>query len=434
MSCHDSQARPPALVVGGMHRSATSLAASILAAAGLHLGDDLMGAGVGNEAGHFEDNEFYRLHQRILAANGLSPEGFTCAELIDVPATARDEAVALVARRRAAGRPWGWKDPRTILFLDFWAELLPEARWLFIVRPPWEVVDSLFRRGDTAFRTNPRFAADVWVAYNRRILDFVHARPDHAAVVTAADVVADHTGFVRRASDLLGVPLETPPSRFRPDLYVADQPAHRMALVRAAAAEAHELCRELAALAGGDRCGPRAAVSPPRLADVAAAGLIEWNKACEMTAERGGLSALVAEARQAREAASQELATVSQQLATERETVARARAHAEELSRDLATERAARAELTAHAERLAQDLAAERADRQVAVARAEELSRDLVTERAARAEPQSGVATLRAERDALTAQLDAERCIYESLRQDLTRRMQARRSSRHICR
>ncbi|MFM1904341.1 MAG: hypothetical protein RLZZ440_2241, partial [Planctomycetota bacterium] len=380
MNRQGPQARPPALVIGGMHRSTTSLAASILAAAGIHLGDDLMGAGTGNEAGHFEDNDFYLLHQRILAANGLSLEGFTCAERIDVPPTARNEAEGLVASRRSAGRPWGWKDPRTVLFLDFWAELLPEARWLFVVRPPWEVVDSLFRRGDTAFRASPRFAGDVWVAYNRRIFDFVQARPDRTAVVHADDVVADHAGLVRLASDLLGVPLETPGSRFRSELYAAGQPPHRASLVRAAAPEAYELYRSLGELAGNERRSiDRTAGGPPRLAEVAEAGLIEWNKACQAIAERGGFSALATEARQAADA-------ISQELAAERETVVRAHAHVEELTRDLVTERAARAEVTAYAERIAGELAAERATRIQATAHIEELTRDLVAERAARAE------------------------------------------------
>jgi hypothetical protein len=396
MNRQGPQARPPALVVGGMHRSTTSLAASILADAGIHLGDDLMAAGSGNEAGHFEDNDFYLLHQRILAANGLSLEGFTCVERIDVPPTAQDEAEALVARRRAASRPWGWKDPRTVLFLDFWAELLPEARWLFVVRPPWEVVDSLFRRGDTAFRASPRFAGDVWVAYNRRILDFVQARPDRAAVVLADTVVADQTGLVRLASDLLGVPLETPASRFRPELYAAGQPPHRASLVRAAAPEAYELYRSLGELAGGERRSvDRAGGGPPRLAEVAEAGLIEWNKACQAIAERGGFSSLVTEARQAADA-------MSQELAAERETIARVQAHVEELTRDLVTERAARAEVTAYAERIAGELEAERAARVQATAHIEELTHDLVTERAARAE-----VTAYAER--IAGELEAER-------------------------
>jgi O-antigen biosynthesis protein len=416
MNRHESQARPPVLVIGGMHRSTTSLAASILTAAGLHLGDDLMGAGTGNEAGHFEDNDFYMLHQRILAANGLSLEGYTSAERIDVPATARDEAVAVLARRRAAGRPWGWKDPRTVLFLDFWADLLPEARWLFVVRPPWDVVDSLFRRGDTAFRANPRFAAEVWVAYNRRILDFVHTRPDHTVVVTAADVITDHAGFVRRASDLLGMPLETPASQFRPDLYAAGQPPHRAGLVRGAAPEAYELYRSLAELAGAQRQGLDHCGSPPRLADVAAAGLIEWNNACQAIAERGGFSAQVTEARQAVE-------TASQELATERDTVVRTQAHVDELTRSLVTERAARAEVTAYAEQLAQELAAAREAAGGIQAHVDELTRDLVTERAARAEVTASAESFTAQLAAAQTDLARARAESEARRLEVEARL-----------
>ena len=528
MNRNPSEARPPLLVVGGMHRSTTSLAASILAASGIHFGDDLMAAGVGNEAGHFEDNDFYMLHQRILAANGLSMEGFTCADRIDVPPAARDEAIALVSRRREAGRLWGWKDPRTVLFLDFWAELLPEARWLFVVRPPWEVVDSLFRRGDTAFRGNPRFAADVWVAYNRRILEFVQARPDRTAVLRAADVVTDATSLVQAASVLLGTPLETPPSQFRPDLFVGGQPSHRIGLVRAAAPEAIELYRALVELAGGDRRELSAAAGPPRLSDVAAAGLIEWNRACQAVAERGGFSVELTDARQARDAVARELAAernarsddlarteaAAARLATEQAARAELAVRLDQVGRDLAAGDAARAELAARAEAAAAGLAAERTarveltarleqqDRQRAAERSEfekkiasqagefesrlavadrewsnrleaernrrkaegdklaaalaeareqadRLARQLEESQAEReaavsqlaavhreavgrleTEREALVASLRRDRDALASQLDAERGIYESLRQDLTGRIEAARTGR----
>ena len=45
MTASSTAGHPPALVIGGMHRSGTSLTASIVAAAGIHLGDDLMAAG-----------------------------------------------------------------------------------------------------------------------------------------------------------------------------------------------------------------------------------------------------------------------------------------------------------------------------------------------------------------------------------------------------
>ena len=175
---------PPPLVITGMHRSGTSLLASILAAAGVNVGDELIGATESNRKGHFEDIEFHRFHQRVLAANGLAREGLTCRTPVDVPAAARPEALDIVSRRRAPGRLWGWKDPRTTLFLDFWAEMLPDARFLFVFRPPWEVVDSLYRRGDEAIVMNPRLAVDVWCAYNRRILEFANAHADRCLLTT----------------------------------------------------------------------------------------------------------------------------------------------------------------------------------------------------------------------------------------------------------
>jgi hypothetical protein len=268
----------PALVIAGMHRSGTSLAASLVAAAGVHIGDQLMGPAAGNPRGHFEDLEFYRLHQRVLDANGLSRDGFTCQEVIEVPARARAKATALVDRRRAAGRAWGWKDPRSTLFLDFWAEVVPESRFLLLVRPPWEVVDSLFRRGDDPFALNPRFTVDVWSAYNRRVRDFARGHADRCLVVEAAAVAADPTGFVGRVADLLAVPLARPTPQFEPGLLITEHGSHRRTLVEALRPDAAELLGELRLLAGAE---PEPPPPAPRAEDVAAAALVEWAAAAE---------------------------------------------------------------------------------------------------------------------------------------------------------
>ena len=70
MAASSNAVHPPAIAIGGMHRSGTSLTASLVAAAGVHLGDELMAAGAGNPRGHFEDLEFYHLHQRIPGKEG----------------------------------------------------------------------------------------------------------------------------------------------------------------------------------------------------------------------------------------------------------------------------------------------------------------------------------------------------------------------------
>jgi len=109
------------VVVVGMHRSGTSLTASILGSSGLHLGERLMPAGHGNAEGHFEDLEFVQLHRAALQALGHHPEGWDEVVLDDMPDVLEAKARALVDAR--SSRPlWGWKDPRTTLFLPY---LLP---------------------------------------------------------------------------------------------------------------------------------------------------------------------------------------------------------------------------------------------------------------------------------------------------------------------
>lgn len=404
MAATSNPVPPPALVIGGMHRSGTSLTASIIATAGIHLGDDLMAAGAGNPRGHYEDLDFYHLHQRILAANGLSMEGFTCQESITVPGAARGQAIELVTRRRAAGRPWGWKDPRTVLLLDFWADLLPEARWLFVVRSPEAVVDSLLRRGDTAFVMNPRHAIDVWVAYNQRILEFVHRHRHRAVVVDLEQVVTDPAGVIAAVANLLGTMLPAPTGRYEQGLLVTGQPTHRAGLVRTIRPEAHDLHAQLRRLGGLE---PVPVDGPFKQAETADAALAEWAISCRTGSAAGDLAASAAEARKTAE-------RLGAELETERESRAVLAGHADALAAEradimagLETERAARAELARCIESLTAEqvtLAAALETEQAAHARARDRAADLERD-VARCE--QAIVTLAARGDAATAELAA---------------------------
>ena len=478
MTASPNAVHPPALGISGMHRSGTSLTASIVAAAGIHLGDELMAAGSGNPRGHFEDLAFYQLHQRILAANGLSLEGFTCHETIVVPPAARAEATELIGRRRANARPWGWKDPRTVLMLDFWAELLPEARWLFVVRPPENVVDSLFRRGDTAFIVNPRHAIDVWVAYNRRILEFVHRNRNRAAVVDLEEVVADPAGLVATVANLLGTVLTPPPPLFEAGLLGSVLPPHRADLVRTVQPEAHDLHAHLRRLAGLETAP---AGAPLKHGETAAIALAEWTISCRTGAATGDLTAREAAARRTAERLGAELETeqraradlarhtdalaaeraaLATALETEQAAHTHARARALDLERDVARCEQAIATLVDRCDTAAAALKAQAAaweqtetsrillEQHLAAAQAQlrEAEQNTAQLEAVRAEhdltiprleaaldlartraEQRGIEATHAagERHDLVAQMEAERAIHEALRQDMTGRIAA---------
>jgi glycosyltransferase involved in cell wall biosynthesis len=175
-----------------MHRSGTSLVASLAAAAGVDMGDRLLGADRGNPLGYFEDIGFLSLQRRMLDEStpaddgGHRDWGWTEGERLDRSRFAlfRDEARSLLEARRGAERPWGWKDPRTTLALDFWDEILEEPFYLFVYRYPWDVADSMQRLGAEVFLRNPEYAHWIWAFYNRHLLDFCRRRRERSLLVS----------------------------------------------------------------------------------------------------------------------------------------------------------------------------------------------------------------------------------------------------------
>lgn len=196
------------LVICGMHRSGTSLVASVLREAGLDIGlNGDIGPEPGQPRGHFEDRDFHSLHEAILAASGRTCFTADEASISEVPPVFEEQARALVAAR-AGLLFWGWKDPRTCLFLDFWERLLPQARYLFLYRHPVDVALSLWRRNtDFELRQDPWVAVRAWELYNRRLLAFRDRHPERCFVAHAPALTADFAGFVQRLAAKLDLPL-----------------------------------------------------------------------------------------------------------------------------------------------------------------------------------------------------------------------------------
>jgi hypothetical protein len=195
------------LVICGMHRSGTSLVASLLQAVGLAIGCEVAAPGLGNPRGHFEDPDFLELHESMLAARGESC--FSIGENFEPPTDARftRRTQELIAARGAQPL-WGWKDPRTCLFLDHWERFLPEARYLFLYRHPVDVALSLWRRnGDLELREDPWRAIRAWEIYNRRLLEFRDRHPGRCFLAQVPALSADLGGLVRRLRQELGLPL-----------------------------------------------------------------------------------------------------------------------------------------------------------------------------------------------------------------------------------
>jgi glycosyltransferase involved in cell wall biosynthesis len=192
------------LIITGMHRSGTSLVAQVLGRAGLHLGDELFGPQVDNPDGLFEDRGIVAFHDRLLAHNAVTWKGVRRGDSLQIPDGSRDRARDLLARKFAVQEVWGWKDPRASLFLDFWRETLPVAKWVLVAREPTQVAWSLVRRWafhhpNRTWRsrvTDAWIALGLWTTYNERLLAFAARHPgDVTLLLVPADI--DRAGPAR---------------------------------------------------------------------------------------------------------------------------------------------------------------------------------------------------------------------------------------------
>jgi hypothetical protein len=191
-----------------MHRSGTSLLASVVRQAGIDMGSDLMGGDRGNHRGHFEDLDFHGFHERFLERREVSPFVVPDGWTPDPTPAETGEARELAARR--SGKPlWGFKDPRTSLFLDFWDGILAGPLYLFVYRHPVEVALSLLRRGlELDVQQDPRVAIRAWVAYNERLLAFRREHPGRCLLWHVVGATRSLETSVGRLEKRLGVALD----------------------------------------------------------------------------------------------------------------------------------------------------------------------------------------------------------------------------------
>jgi len=207
------------LVIAGMHRSGTSLVSQWLYRCGLNLGDSLLGATIGNTEGHFEDTDFLRFHEDTLEANNSSTKGFIHESISKLSTYQKEKLKGLIGFKSEIYEQWGWKEPRTCLFLDHYREIIPEAYYLIIVRDFNATVSSLIsrdfkmletkylarnwfsrliwkkirrpRREKKLYEANSEFYLNVWITYNEAILKNIQNVSKSRFIVTDHNLLCD---------------------------------------------------------------------------------------------------------------------------------------------------------------------------------------------------------------------------------------------------
>jgi hypothetical protein len=201
-----------------MHRSGTSFLAQWLATSGLPLttGGDIR-PDVSNPRGYFEDLDFVRLHAAHLRRVRAFSAGWKVTPKDFLQFTA-DEAVCatrLVHDRNIAHPAWGWKDPRTTLFLMNWKELIPSLKVIIVWRSCADVAHSLIMRGLKQRRPHllitPVSAIRLWQTHNRLALTYAERFPQETFVIPATQFPAIDRLLQKAFAVQFGLDLDAPP-------------------------------------------------------------------------------------------------------------------------------------------------------------------------------------------------------------------------------
>jgi GT2 family glycosyltransferase/glycosyltransferase involved in cell wall biosynthesis len=239
-----NDSKPSVFIVTGMHRSGTSLTASLFQKVGVDIGKKLVGPADGNVKGHFENVDFVEFHKSVLRSHDIDELGCTFEKTIPVTAEYLEIAKKLIAENQQTHKHWGWKDPRSALFWDFWLTLLPEANFICVYRSPWEVVDSLYRRGtDVSLLNNPEMAVKMWIHYNQQVLELYERFPNRCLLANVYPIGNTPELFIDRVNQKFNVNLGAiPVDNFEESLLVNDiVTSHRSHLIEQYFPEALEI-------------------------------------------------------------------------------------------------------------------------------------------------------------------------------------------------
>ena len=208
------------LIITGMHRSGTSLVSQYLSKCGLDVGKELINLdSISSDSafnGHHEDKDFLYFHESLLKKSVKIPfkkanYAFPTSEFalpLFIGQKEKLEAERII-QKRAKLEQWGWKDPRTSLFLDFWEQILDRPKYLFLFRHPLTVADSVVRRGaDKIVMTRPEIAIKTWILFNKKILAFQEKHEDRCIVLNIQDIIESPLSLCQTLQKKFGLNLK----------------------------------------------------------------------------------------------------------------------------------------------------------------------------------------------------------------------------------
>jgi hypothetical protein len=193
------------VVVLGMHRSGTSLTASLLHQMGVDMGRNCDWRGPANPRGFYEDIAFLRTNEYILRlAEGSwynPPPMDRITEVGRILALQRHIEVLLRAKRGSG--LWGWKDPRTALTIPIYMSYLDKPVFVCTHRNPLSIATSLHRRDNIPIEYGLKLTA----TYESRVLSCLLEYTECPRIHLSYEGLLRNRDHVKRLGDFVGLPV-----------------------------------------------------------------------------------------------------------------------------------------------------------------------------------------------------------------------------------
>lgn len=217
-----SQVPPQSIIfVLGMHRSGTSLTASLLDRAGIPWGDRLLPSAEDNQMGFWEQTDVVALNDLILregnnrwdTVHSFPPDWLErCRKKGYL-----NQAEKILQKNFPGNDPViGLKDPRLCRTFPLWREVAQLAGrkvfCLLVVRDPAESVHSIQRRDHLSIKS----AAWLWYRYNYEALQA--SQDCHRLIIRFADFFSPESNVIQQIADHLPLPAEIRDNLLNPDL------------------------------------------------------------------------------------------------------------------------------------------------------------------------------------------------------------------------
>ena len=218
--------------VAGMHRSGTSLLGNWLSDSGINMGDELLDENFSNQKGHFEDKKILEIFKKDLQGKGFNKSGLAInSSKMRLSDPSRNELQSYIYERNIKYNVWGWKEPRSTLYLNELKEIIPDLKVIGLYREPADVIYSLINRmltnrwyyylydADNKFeklksRIRIKFEKKRWIRkyiqayifYNKNLLEFKQLYPKDIILFSHADFVNNGNVVVNACNNFICLP------------------------------------------------------------------------------------------------------------------------------------------------------------------------------------------------------------------------------------